>query len=164
MSRIPSGCKDDPQLREPVNKEDERITAVNRELLHGGAPGSQVELALKSYYTRLPNNVSNVIENRKIRLYFRLWLDSTVYSSSLYRSKKNLTSRTDHYVMLIASRYGSIRHQDVWFVLEVLCYFTFLHCGITKFLAIGKLFMTKPGDSMDKFGVPIVERYIVHRW
>jgi hypothetical protein len=32
MSRIPSGCKDDPQLWEPVNKEDKRITAVNREV------------------------------------------------------------------------------------------------------------------------------------
>jgi hypothetical protein len=62
--------------------------------------------------------------------------------------------------MFIASRYGSIRHQEVWFFSEILCYFTHLHCGITKFLAIEKLFMNKPGDSMDEFGVPIVERYI----
>ena len=128
----PSGCKDAPQLWEPTNKEEECIDADNREVFHG-VPGSQVELALKSYYTRLPNNVSNVIENRKIRLYFRLWLDSTVYSSSLYKSRKNLTSRAGHYVMFIASRYGSIRHQDVWFVSEVLCYyFTHLHCSCSK--------------------------------
>jgi hypothetical protein len=66
--------------------------------------------------------------------------------------------------MFIASRYGSIRHQDVWFVLEVLCYFTYLHCDITKFLAIGKPFINKPGVSMGNFGFPIVGRYIVHRW
>jgi hypothetical protein len=62
--------------------------------------------------------------------------------------------------MFIASTYGSRRHQEVWFVLEVLCYFAHLHCGITKFLAIGKLFMNKPGNFMDEFGVPIVGRYI----
>jgi hypothetical protein len=33
------------------NKEEECIDADNREVLHG-APRSQVELALKSYYTR----------------------------------------------------------------------------------------------------------------
>ena len=62
--------------------------------------------------------------------------------------------------MFIASTYGSIRYQDVWFVSETLCYFTYLHCGITKFLAIGKLFVNKPSNSMDKFGNPIVGRYI----
>ena len=154
----PSGCKGAPQLWEPVKKEEEYIGSDNRGICHG-VPGSQVESALKSYYSRLPNNVSNVIENRKIRLYFRLWLDSTVYSSSLYRSRRNLTSRAGHYVMFIASRYGSVRHQDVWFVSEVLCYFTHLHCGVTRFLAIGKLFMNKPGDSMDEFGVPVVGSY-----
>ena len=103
---------------------------------------------------------SNVVENRKIKSYFSLWLDSIVYSLPLYRSRKNLTLRAGHYVMLIASRYGSIRHQEVWFVSEILCYFTYLHCGITKFLAIGKLFMNKFGDALDEFGVPIVGRYI----
>jgi hypothetical protein len=101
-----------------------------------------------------------VIKNRKIKLYFCLWLDSIVYASSLYRSRKNLTSRAGHYVMFIASRYGSIRYQEVWFVSEVLCYFTHLHCVITKFLAIEKVFMNKPGNSMNKFAVPIVGRYI----
>ena len=71
MSRIPSGCKDAPQLWEPVNKEEERIDANNCELLHGG-PRSQVELAFKSYYTRLFRNASIVVENRKIKLYFCL--------------------------------------------------------------------------------------------
>ena len=141
------------------NKKEECIDADNREVLHG-VPRSQVELALKSYYTRLPNNVSNVIENRKIRLYFRLRLDPIVYSSSLYRSRKNLTSRAGHYVMFIASRYGSIRHQEVWFVSEVLCYFTHLHCGITKSLATGKVFINKPDNSMHKFAVPIAGMYI----
>ena len=124
MSRIPSGCKDTPQLWEPVNKEEECIDADNREVLHG-VPWSQEELALKPYYTRLPINTSNVVKNRKIKLYFCLWLDSIVYVLSLYRSRKNLTSRTGHYVMFIARTYGSIRHQDVWFVSEALCYFTF---------------------------------------
>jgi hypothetical protein len=67
--------------------------------------------------------------------------------------------------MFIASKYGSIRHQDVWFVSEDLCYFTYLHCGIiTKFLAIGKLFISKPGNSMDEFGDPIFGRYIDGDW
>ena len=44
--------------------------------------------------------------------------------------------------------------------------FTHLHCGITKFLAIGKLFINKPGDSMDEFEVAIVgrRRYISGDW
>ena len=62
--------------------------------------------------------------------------------------------------MLIASRYESIWYQEVWFVSEVLYYFTHLHCGVTKFLTIGKLFINKPGNSIDKFGVSIVGRYI----
>ena len=45
MSRIPSSCKDAPQLWEPVNKEEKRIDADSREVLHG-VPGSQVQLAL----------------------------------------------------------------------------------------------------------------------
>ena len=119
-----------------------------------------MELVLKSYFTRLSRNTSNGVEKRKIKLYFSLWLGSIAYFSSLYRSKKNLTSRAGQYVMFIASRYESIRHQKVWFVSEVLCYFTHLHCGITRLLAIGKLFMNKPGDSMGEFRVPIVEWYI----
>ena len=79
---------------------------------------------------------NNVVENRKIKLYFCLWLDFIVYSSPLYISWKTLTSRAGHYVMFIASRYGSIRNQEVWFVSEILCYLAHLHCGITKFLAI----------------------------
>jgi hypothetical protein len=94
---------------------------------------------------------SNVVENRKIKPYFFLWLDSITYSLSFYRSRKNSNLRAGHYIMFIASRYGSIRHQEVWFVSEILCYFTHLHCGITKFLAIEKLFMNKPGDSIDEF-------------
>jgi hypothetical protein len=48
MSRIPSGCEDAPQLWEPVNNEEECIDNNNNEALHS-VPGSQVELALKSY-------------------------------------------------------------------------------------------------------------------
>jgi hypothetical protein len=152
MSRIPSGCKDAPQLWEPINKEEKSIDADSREVLHG-VPGSQVQLALNPYYTRLSRNAISVVENRKIKPYFCLWLNSIVYSLPLYRSRKNLTSRAGHYVTFIASKYESIRHQEVWFVLEVLlCYFAYLHCGITKFLVIGKLFMNKPGDSIDEFG------------
>jgi hypothetical protein len=84
MSRIPSGCKDAPQLWELVNKEEEYVDADNREVLHG-VSGSQVELALKSYYTRLFRNASSVVETRKIKPYFCLWLDSIVYSLSLNR-------------------------------------------------------------------------------
>jgi hypothetical protein len=85
MSRITSDCKDAPQLLwEPVNKEEESIDAGNREALHV-APGNEVELALMSSFTRLFRNASNVVENRKIKLYFCLWLDSIVYSSLLYR-------------------------------------------------------------------------------
>jgi hypothetical protein len=85
MSRIPSDCKDAPQLLwEPVNKEEECIDADICEVLHS-IPGNQVELALKSSFTRLFRNSNNVVENRKIKLYFCLWLDSIVYSSLLYR-------------------------------------------------------------------------------
>ena len=72
MPRIPSDCKDAPQLLwEPVNKEEECIDPDNREALHG-VPEYQVELALKSSLTRLFRNASNVVENRKIKLYFCL--------------------------------------------------------------------------------------------
>ena len=67
----PSGCKGAPQLWEPVKEEEEYIGSDNCEICHG-VPVSQVESTLESYYSRLPNNVSNVIENRKIRLHFRL--------------------------------------------------------------------------------------------
>ena len=77
------------------------------------------------------------LKTEKFKLYFCLWLDFIVYALSLYRYRKDLTSRVDRYVMLIASRYGSIWYQEVWLVLEFLYYFTHLHCGITKFLAIG---------------------------
>jgi hypothetical protein len=160
MSRIPSGCKDAPQLWEPINKEEKSIDADSREVLHG-VPGSLVKLALNPYYTRLSRNASSVVENKKTKLYFCLWLDPIVYASSLCRSTKKLASRAGHYfVMFIASRYGSIRHQEVWFVSKVLCYFTYLLCGITKFLAIVKDFMNKPGNSMDESGVPIAGKNI----
>jgi hypothetical protein len=102
-----------------------------------------------------------VVENRKIKPYFCLWLDSIVYSSPLYKSRKNLAPRADYYAMFIASRYGSIWYQEIWFVSEVLCYFTHFHCDTIKSSAIEKLFMNKPGDFMDKFRVPIIGRYII---
>jgi hypothetical protein len=83
-SRIPSNCKDAPQLWGSVNKEEKCIDADNREVLHG-VPGNQVELSLKSSFTRLFRNTGNVVENRKIKFYFCLWLDSIVYFSLLYR-------------------------------------------------------------------------------
>ena len=66
--------------------------------------------------------------------------------------------------MFSSSRYGSIRHQEVWFVSKILYYFTHLHCGINKLLAIEELFMNKSGNSMDEFGAPIVRRYINGDW
>ena len=85
MSSIPSDCKDAPQLLwEPVNKEEECIDADNREVLHG-VPGNQVKLALNSSFTRLFKNASDVVENRKIKLYFCVWLALIVYALLLYR-------------------------------------------------------------------------------
>ena len=84
MSRILSSCKDALQLWESVNKEHEPIDSDKREVLHG-IPGSQVELALMSYFTKLFRNASNVVENRKIKQYFCLWLNFVAYSSLLYR-------------------------------------------------------------------------------
>ena len=88
MPCIPSDCKNTQQLWKPLNKEEKSINADNREVLHG-VPGSQVELAFKSYYTRLFRNARIVVENRKIKLYFYLWLDySIVYSLSHYTDRK----------------------------------------------------------------------------
>ena len=42
--------------------------------------------------------------------------------------------------------------------------FALRYNGVTKFLAIGKLFMNKPCGFMDKFGVPNVGRYINGNW
>ena len=39
-----------------------------------------------------------------------------------------------------------------------------LHCGIIKFLTIGKLFMNNSENFMDEFGVPIVGKYIDCDW
>jgi hypothetical protein len=39
-----------------------------------------------------------------------------------------------------------------------------LCCGINKVLGIGKLFMNKPGNSMDKIRVSIVGRYKDGDW
>jgi hypothetical protein len=84
MSRILSSRKDALQLWESVNKEEEPIDFDNCEVLNG-IPGSQVELVLMSRFTKLFRNASNVVENRKIKLYFCLWLNFVAYSSLLYR-------------------------------------------------------------------------------
>ena len=76
----------------------------------------------------------------------------------------NLTPRAGHYAMLIASGYGSIWKNMVsgglvcfgkFYAISLICIVV-----LTRFLTIGKLFMNKPGNFMDEFGVPIVGGYI----
>lgn len=126
-----------------------------------GVTGKRLHQALTSYYKRAYNNNHSIEERSRIMLYYRLWKESTVHSSKLRKVKRRLTARGGQYVMSVSNRFGRLRDRKIWFVAEVLTYFVYKHCGETKLLAFGRLFMSNgisPTDrSLDKFGVPIVK-------
>ncbi|OAD66599.1 C2H2-type zinc finger transcription factor [Phycomyces blakesleeanus NRRL 1555(-)] len=86
----PSGA----QLWEPfhqfVNLNDDSVEGV-------GSPS--VKEALLKYYQRTTGLTGHEFGDSVVVVAARLWMDSTVYSSCMYRRKKNETSRGNHYVM-----------------------------------------------------------------
>ncbi|OAD70072.1 hypothetical protein PHYBLDRAFT_73877 [Phycomyces blakesleeanus NRRL 1555(-)] len=86
----PSGA----QLWEPfhqfVNLNDDSVEGVG---------GPSVKEALLKYYQRTTGLTGHKFGDSVVVVAARLWMDSTVYSSCMYRRKKNETSRGNHYVM-----------------------------------------------------------------
>lgn len=70
----------------------------------GGLKDREVERALKSYYVRL-NPMDCAVDNLDIQLAKRLWTDTNVISSVIYRKKSHLTTRADNFVMFESGRY-----------------------------------------------------------
>ena len=82
------------QLWEPFD----RTVDLNYDSLEG-VSGNKIKEVLIKYYQRSSGlNVADVTDSTII-VAARLWRDSTVYSSIMYRRRKNETSRGNHYVM-----------------------------------------------------------------
>lgn len=97
----PSGDVNAPQLWEPHGHY--QTLADGR--ICGGLPDADVLSALQSYYARLFGDSSVVLSNTAVKVAQRLWLDSTVMSSKLYRTRRRLSTRADNFVLFEAGRY-----------------------------------------------------------
>ena len=92
----PSGNPDYPQLWEPHSE----YVTMGDSMLCAGLRGYSVADALRSYYRRLFKSQSPVLlDSNKIKLADRLWIDSDVISSTLYRQRKSLTTRANNFVL-----------------------------------------------------------------
>ncbi|KAG0732168.1 hypothetical protein G6F23_014586 [Rhizopus arrhizus] len=70
-------------------------------------------VALRSYYRRLYGDQSIIdIEANPVLFAERLWTDSMVISSLLYRRKKRLTIAADNFVLFEAGRYQSCKYDE----------------------------------------------------
>ena len=81
------------QLWEPF-----RVVDLNQEAGIEGVEAVVLEIALKRYYTRLTGESVSVIASSECTISARLWEQSTVYSSCMYRRIKKETSRGNHYI------------------------------------------------------------------
>lgn len=94
----PSGDVNAPQLWEP----HQAFESLGEGHICCGLPDVDVVRALESYYVRLFNDRSVVLDSVDVRLAERLWLDSTVISSKMYRKRRQLKTRADNFVMFEA--------------------------------------------------------------
>lgn len=62
--------------------------------------------AIRSYYHRLYPDQQVQSINNTIRLTGRMWSDSNIYSSKLYREQHHLTTSADNFVLFEAGRNG----------------------------------------------------------
>ncbi|OAD76898.1 hypothetical protein PHYBLDRAFT_165396 [Phycomyces blakesleeanus NRRL 1555(-)] len=146
----PSGA----QLWEPfhqfVNLNDDSVEGVG---------GPSVKEALLKYYRRTTGLTGHEFGDSVIVVAARLWMDSTVYSSCMYRRKKNETSCGNHYVMFTCP-YRNNRNVIVhsWLVGTVQFYFQHVDFyGFPHFLAFMEVMKEHDAAGHDS-SVPIVKQ------
>lgn len=99
---LPSDGPNSPQLWYPSGGEiDLQSGEIIPEL-----EDTVLKRCLLSYYQRsLPEHEVVTLESSGIQLAGQVWLNSNVYSSKMFRDKKNLNSTADHYILFEAGRY-----------------------------------------------------------
>ncbi|OAD71978.1 C2H2-type zinc finger transcription factor [Phycomyces blakesleeanus NRRL 1555(-)] len=146
----PSGA----QLWEPFHQ----FVNLNDDLVEG-VGGPSVKEALLKYYRRTTGLTGHEFGDSVVVVAARLWMDSTVYSSCMYRRKKNETSRGNHYVMFTCpyrNNHNIIVHS--WLVGTVQFYFQHVDFyGFPHFLAFAEVMKEHDAASHDS-SVPIVKQ------
>jgi hypothetical protein len=93
---------DGDQLWEPFNNKSLKTGTDNQTIEN--YPINIICLALTKYYSRYNSiPVKNVRIRPNIKLAGRAWINTTIYSSSKYRTMMNETRRGNHYVMFNSS-------------------------------------------------------------
>ncbi|KAG1438312.1 hypothetical protein G6F56_012691 [Rhizopus delemar] len=90
--------------------------------------------AINSYYRRLYPGQPVYPTVNLVRLAGRMWSDSNVFSSRLYRSQHQQVTAADNFVLFEAGRNGRI--SKCWFVGEVFTYFQHTYNNERRFLAV----------------------------
>ncbi|GAA5804830.1 hypothetical protein HPULCUR_010338 [Helicostylum pulchrum] len=142
-----------PQLWEPFS-----MVTINADSVIEGVSGGRLVKAIKRYYLRSNSAAGSVdFNNLKITLASRLWMNSTIFSSSRYRQFRNETSRGNHHVFFSAL---DNRQRERWFVGTVLFYFKHvLPDSSIQFLAFVRVMKQHSTASFDS-SIPIVKRNI----
>ncbi|OAD81231.1 hypothetical protein PHYBLDRAFT_73842 [Phycomyces blakesleeanus NRRL 1555(-)] len=146
----PSGA----QLWEPfhqfVNLNDDLVEGVN---------GPSMKEALLKYYRRTTGLTGHEFGDSVVVVAAHLWMDSTVYSSCMYRRKKNETSHGNHYVMFTCpyrNNLNVIVHS--WLVGTVQFYFQYVYFhGFLHFFAFMEVMKEYDAAGHDS-SVPIVKQ------
>ncbi|OAD74319.1 C2H2-type zinc finger transcription factor [Phycomyces blakesleeanus NRRL 1555(-)] len=146
----PSGV----QLWEPFHQ----FVNLNNDSVEGvGSPS--VKEALLKYYQRTTGLTGHEFGDSVVVVAARLWMDSTVYSSCMYRRKKNETSRGNHYVMFTCP-YRNNRNVIVysWLIGTVQFYFQHVDFyGFPHFLAFMEIMKEHDAAGHDS-SVPIIKQ------
>ncbi|KAG1444471.1 hypothetical protein G6F56_010284 [Rhizopus delemar] len=119
-----------PQLWDP--NQNQSIFG-DGEVMAGLSDGALVS-AIRSYYHRLYPDQQVQSINNTIRLTGRMWSDSNIYSSKLYREQHHSTTSADNFVLFEAGRNGRI--YKCWFVGEVYTYFEHIYNEERRFIAV----------------------------
>ncbi|OAD80841.1 C2H2-type zinc finger transcription factor [Phycomyces blakesleeanus NRRL 1555(-)] len=146
----PSGA----QLWEPFHQ----FVNLNDDLVEG-VGGPSVKEALLKYYWRTTGLTGHEFGDSVVIVAARLWMDLTVYSSCMYRRKKNETSHGNHYVMFTCP-YRNNRNVIVhsWLVGTVQFYFQHVDFyGFPHFLAFVEVMKEHDAAGHDS-SVPIVKQ------
>lgn len=86
-----------PQLWVPFTETVSNLSAAGPNETLESVPSTKILNALNRYYVR-DRNVSN-LHNSSIQVAGRLWKDSNIIASAMYRRINRETSRGNHYVM-----------------------------------------------------------------
>ncbi|OAD65483.1 C2H2-type zinc finger transcription factor [Phycomyces blakesleeanus NRRL 1555(-)] len=146
----PSGAQLWELFHQFVNLNDDLVEGVG---------GPSVKEALLKYYWRTTGLTGHKFGDSVVVVAARLWMDLTVYSSCMYRRKKNETSRGNHYVMFTCP-YRNNRNVIVhsWLISTVQFYFQHVDFyGFPHFLAFVEVMKEHDADGHDS-SVPIVKQ------